>query len=342
MRTENDLREAFDHLAADAPDATEVLARLDRTTPAHRRTGLRIAVTVAATAAAVVAAPLLLDQAPTAPTTNPAAPATQPSGPFPFGFDLPVGWSARGGYLTGDMLTRSVTGPGGISCSVTSYRDGAFEQDRLTGRQQAAPVDGRPAATGELNIGKPGVTPRVLAWEYRAGAWAVAQCNEVVLGKDGVGKERLSLPQQDLRNRQVAESTDFAEQEGLLTPIKLGPLAGGLRVTEVMVDPVDLHGLTITLRGPAVAFSLMVTDVHPGPVKATGEIRTAPVKIRGKQGWLLREGQGLLVRDGEFEYTLDLIRGKPADPEAALIAIAEQVRVADPDRPATWFPLKQK
>jgi hypothetical protein len=74
MRTENELRDAFHHLAADAPDATEILTGLHRTAAAPRRRGhgLRVGVTVAATAAAVVAVPLLLDRARPTRRTRPA------------------------------------------------------------------------------------------------------------------------------------------------------------------------------------------------------------------------------------------------------------------------------
>jgi hypothetical protein len=252
----------------------------------------------------------------------------------------------KGADLTSDTLRRWISGPGGVSCSLTAYGSGTFRTSELIDPRPAAPVDGRPAVSGSLMIGKPKVTPGVLAWQYSDGVWAVAQCDKIVFRSVGGDKNHqkatnaLTGPQLEHANRQAAESTDFTVPQRLVTPIRTGPLPGGLRVTEAAVGAGKLQGSAITMRGPGVEIRLMVTTAHPAPFIENGEVKYIPVPVNGKKGWLLPDGPQLTVHDGEFEYVIGLVSGKLTNPRAELVAIAEQVEVADPDRTDTWFPLK--
>jgi len=193
MRTEEDLRDVFNHLAGTAPDADEVRASLhvDRRAAPRRRTALVLG-TVVATTAAAVAVPLALNDR--ADQQEPTV-ATQRAADENWRTVLSVR------PLTGFLETTRLYGqsfqyvgllsksPSHIRCSLTVHQNGHFDPATIPADSARVDVNGargyvavnrpdRPIISlpGRVDPAQPAAPVRAVIWQASPGLWATASC----------------------------------------------------------------------------------------------------------------------------------------------------------------------
>ena len=362
MPTIEDLREAFDHLATQAPDALA-----EPVHPAHRR---RTAVLLAAACTAVVAVgvPVALGRDDAAPPSAPVqptvhrhtlpkilphsgftalpAPADGESPDLAYGFAFPD--PVAGYTITPDALTRtyqhaSIYGPmdppGG---QVFVFYRGAFDPSALADRQPAE-VGGHQAFTGDYTFPNGEGPAPVLAWEYADDGWAVLFLG--VLHADGTpqdgGHNKSGINAQHAaalaaheamirRNEILIADAMIPVRSPLLTPIRIS----GSVATQVDAMSADSgpDGTIQVYDGNAGRQWLFKWSSHPLDSANT-------TTIHGHE-WDLRsslDGPSSILLIGD-QFGLTITTPSPAT-TTELEAFAAAIDLAaDPSDRSTWFP----
>ncbi len=330
MRTEHDLREAFDHLADSAPHPDDVLANLPSSSRPVRRRGRTPMVVgvVLATAAAAIAIPLA--------TRTPEPPvAAPPSSPWFTGItvDLPTGmrYSSQGVTSTGDHTVLLDTGSPEPRCVVTRYRPGGFSRGDVpagatsivVGTSSGFQYGPSRNADGTLRQG-------AVVWPYADNAWARSECTKPT-----------TFAFDAAQSLEIAERSTFDRSE-LPSPLRVKYLPAGFRPTGVStirqdqrLDGVpkrfgvyaakgapDSGGITTADKDPSIRMEYSATSVASPPSTTYQVAFTRPQ---------------LVILGNGFELVIS-VPSTLANGRAELDKIAANLdRAPDANDPGTWF-----
>ncbi|WP_020386903.1 hypothetical protein [Kribbella catacumbae] len=323
MRTEESLREALEFFAERAGQLEPEPTR----TPVRRVRRSVVLTAVAATVAAAVLVPVVLDRKGSPPPVTENTTTPKP----------PLRWTHQqlSVYPTG-ATTRTYSGPNQTSCHV-STQAGSYDLAKLGKLRKKTTVNGHPAdliqaavekprmPVAESGTAEPKPTPAPqthlrIAWSYRNGSWALADCSPDL--EDLGGAEQ--------RVQGFAESVDFGTPQ-LTAPIDFGYLPPGAQVQGISATAGSVQfGIP---KGPTA--SILVSLNWP-PLKHvyTGE---RAVQINGRAGRMRVDGT-LLIPFGTFDLVVQASSSTGADQESMVLAIAKGIRVADPMDRSSWFP----
>ncbi|GAB3826159.1 hypothetical protein [Kribbella italica] len=333
MRTEHDLRDAFDHLATSAPHPDDILANLPSTSrrPVRRgRTPMVVGV-VLATAAAAVAIPLVGQARQSAPPVAAEPPATNPwfTG---ITVDLLPGmrYSTQGITSTGDHSVLIDTGRPEPRCGVTRYRPGGFDVKQIPAG--ATPITVGQSRGFQYGSGKnPDGTLRqgAVVWSYAENSWARSECTKPTTFEFDAGQS-LEIARRSVFGRAVLPS-----------PLRLTYLPAGFRPTGVSVIRQDPH-----LAGVPKRFGVYAAKGAPVPGVVTADkdqgIRieysvTSLAAPSGTTYQVVHSRPELVVTGNGFKLVIS-VPATLADGRAELDKIAANLdRAPVPTDPRTWF-----
>lgn len=218
-------------------------------------------------------------------------------------------------------ITRTYSGPNRTSCFVTEYPADSFDPAKRGKLRKKTTVNGHPADLLETAVTTPQRTHLMIAWRYRTGRWALADCSPALE----------DLDQAEQRVQTFADSVDFGPSQ-FAAPVEFGYLPPGARVQsigttadfiEIGVTRTPTEGISVVLRWPSQTRVL------------TGE---RPVQINGRPA---RVGVNGFVRipSGTFDLTVHtLSNDTDTERQSMALAVAKGIRVADPKNRSTWFP----
>jgi hypothetical protein len=353
MRTEDDLRVAFEALADAAPPESDVLPQLTLAdTPTRPRRRLTpILATVAAMLAVVAGTAVVLDRHGPRTSTAAAAACAPAAGDLTrFRLDRIDGLAPFTAWAAGcgrrDIAALSAAG--GVWGYLTVYEPGAFDPKAYTGKPvrvaghrgfvaQMERPQGRLVPTG----GRYGV-----AWEYTPGAWAA------VTGLQQNAEAQLPLIQK------LAAALHPEFRDPLLVPMRLSYLPPGLRLTYAEAATNASTGLfTCRPEGyspePTCVFDLMGTYGCPPDLAVTIQepnqadlARGQRIEVNGHPAALVAAGQSgfpvptteVVVVEGRWTVTVLASGTTWRLPDDELIRIAAGVvPAASVTKLSTWF-----
>jgi hypothetical protein len=308
MRTEEDLRNALDRIAAKAPDLTPLLDSLPAVRPARRqrRTTLVVA-TVVATAAAAIGGPIVVDRLRDAPV-QPAG--EQAGSPWRNWVTLtaPAGMIVNPRSYEANRQVYQLAGvgsPWARWCLVTVHRNGDFDPGKIPAGSPRIDLNGLAGRLVTMPNGEP-IVPfpagyamasdnrvrpvTTVVWQPAKGIWALASCErQQQLGTLEV--PTIDAPSDTDSDTAVAiAKTVKATPRQLSAPFKIGYVPNGLQAQRV-------RDKTANFTGDGHSFSVVFTDGNP----ATGvESKSGTVKAGGLWG-----PQPMTGEDLEIAYTTD-------------------------------------
>ncbi|GAA3588650.1 hypothetical protein [Kribbella ginsengisoli] len=304
MRTEDSLREALEFFEAQAAQLEPEPPR----TPVRRVRRAVVLAAVAATAAAAVLVPAALHR------DAPHPPVTETPKP-------PVTWTHQQTNVEpASGITRVYFGSDRSTCWV-SERPGNYDPVAIGALRKKTMIDGHPADLIQVTTTTgSGQKPHLMmVLSYRPGRWTRLDCSQPPDDLDQAERQILSF----------ADSVDTGPQQ-LRAPIDFVELPPGTRVRsisagvgyiqlEIARNPNDM--ITATLNWPPQA------RVFPGD---------QPVQVNGRTGWVRASG---VLRIPFGTYDLEVHASIPrADQTAIALAIAKEIRTADPNDRSSWFP----
>jgi hypothetical protein len=298
-------------------------------------------------------------------TTAPAGPLTYPSGAFAYGitgyrtgpFTVSSAILVTPGYqesyvrrgdemeniYDGTKEEKVVASAPGYSALLTVYRPGAFQPTRFNGTESVR-VNGRPglyAAGVHYQPGDTSPSKGALAWQYADGAWATVAS----VTPDGYSKAEFL---------QIASGLGGGAATTPTVPVKLAWTPPGYTLTSVgatddfpnggpyMVSSVRLiktrpayTGLTATVDASAAGSPTFRVGVFP--VSFTDSTHQRP----GAAAYCNSGNANLCYRmtpDGKYLIELNSSGGIST---ADLRRVLDEATLADPGKPATWFPVTQ-
>lgn len=336
MRTEEDLRGAYDQLAADAPDAETMLTAIRNTERGKpRRRMILITAVATATAAAAIVVPTLLSQDPPAPQPSGAERAANPAWRTKFQLDLPAGFGSGGAYVTSTFHRATASGPPTGLCDITAYAAGAFDPKRIPVGSPTISVRGKPgylATMTDPGSAGPETLPRAV-WRYAADSWAVVGCQ-------GGG----DLP---TIAKKLADGVTFKTGR-IDAPLRVGywpanapvlsltPFLGG-RMDPSVSDSRPAFAIASDRTTEAQVKNDVMLSYRPGE---PGTHEGTPVTVNGRPAILqeFEDASSLYIAGNGFEVTIHVGHAPFADPRAELIRIAEGLDLsANPADLETWF-----
>jgi hypothetical protein len=207
MRTEEDLRNAFDQLADSAPAADDILAALTPSTRPVRRSRTPLVIgTALATAAAAIAAPLVVSHLKSDPPTGGEVKLSQRSNWLTV--PIPAGMRDNGRVYRADYQVLDLYPSGGgpaSECIVSAHRNGSFDPRQIPAGSPEVSINGlrgrvitstetdpvitlppeyfQAASTvaGEVLHSKINARPmKTVAWQPAKGIWALVSCEKQV------------------------------------------------------------------------------------------------------------------------------------------------------------------
>ncbi|MFI6678849.1 hypothetical protein [Kribbella sp. NPDC050470] len=269
MRTEEDLRAAFNHLASSAPAPDETLTRLGRVR--RRRTPLVVA-TALATATAAVAGPIVVSQLnDRAVTAEPRNSAWTPWVDLP----VPKGMRVNPRVHTANRQDYELIGftgrPWITTCLLTVHRNGDFDPATIPAGSPRIDLNGRSGRVVRSTQRRPFIAaPRgylgaiqgdplqTVVWQPGDGLWALLTCSS----QQELGT--LKVPQLDApyeANVPLAVTIAKSISPGTRTlgsPVKVGYLPEGLRPGRVTYRSPDAG-----IEGSGQNFTVDVSDGNP-------------------------------------------------------------------------------
>jgi hypothetical protein len=319
MRTEEDLRDAFDQLADQAPDPTDIRAALQpRSARRSRRTApiIGTAVATACAAAAAVVVPQVIPH-------NGSDIATQDKRNSAWShwldLNLPKNIEVVGQNFSAnrqDYEMFDVTQTTWVSyCWLQLHRNGDFNPATIPSGSPTIDLGGHQARVVTSTAGQPFMPgPRAyrfslvarpdktLAWQPAAGLWALFTC-------ESQRHDTTDAPLAADLGLATSLAKSFAPRTGRLgSPIKLGDLPGGLAAREVK-DSAAVPGDP----GAGEEFALLLSDGNP----ATGYVAPArkPTGLVSGNAWDPVNGDDLSIRydTSKFWNQMTTIRGGKAD-----------------------------
>ncbi|WP_327636001.1 hypothetical protein OHB24_39170 [Kribbella sp. NBC_00482] len=317
MRTEEDLRNALERIAAKAPDFTPALDDEHAVRPRHRRTPLVLA-TVMATAAAAIGGPILVDH-------------LRDTSAQPAGEQAAVSWrnwvtvTAPAGMIVNPRAyeaNRQVYQLAGVGspwarwCLLTLHRNGDFDPGKIPADSPRIDLDGLagrlvtmpngepivPLPVGyAMSSGSPVRPVTTVAWQPAKGIWALLSCQrQQELGTREV--PTIDAPSDSDSDTAVAfAKTIKATPQRLSAPFKVGYVPNGLRTLRVLDK-------TANFSGDGHSFSVVFTDGNPAtgakPRQEWSGDRDHPQAKAAKYGSLWGP-QPLPGEDLEIAYSTD-------------------------------------
>lgn len=348
MRTETDLRQAFEELADTAPDPEAVLRQLRLPSPARSRPSRRrpwIVVTAVGVVVLVVGA--LVPRFVADRVTAPAARRVGGNWSMIAMVDPPTGWSVYSRAVFGTYEVTELTGPTGKDvCSVELDGRGRQPSSPMTGPGQSVTVNGLPGVYTWFNdIG-------TVYWHYDTGAWAMVSCRHLDKGP--------RIPATATAVRQIALTLATAVEirpSPLLIPIKLKDAPAGYRIGSVSQSSfspsdwgVELEPTTADHSRPEISLGRDLSGSGGGgPVLVNGHLGTflvqavtGPAGPRGPASEYTSYAS-LCVR-ASVRTCISAGNSGPNHPDqstelrALFIRIASSLGfAADPNHPSTWF-----
>lgn len=327
MRTEQQLVDAMERLAATAPTSDKVLAGLrDQKHPTARRRRLILVV-----AAAVVVAVVLAIAVPTFLAKRTAQPAdTRAAGNWDLihRVDLPAGWGVAMATVTPNKESTRVSTPNGqpnptASCYVSVWAPGAYTPD--TGTVKRHPVDVNGHAGFYAGPSKDQSTLAGVSWTYTENGWANVDCG--------------TTQQADL---EIARRVVF-EATPVLLPFRLRSLPKGYQVATVQSGsvagtqvPSTIVQLASTVKDPAqptlsIGVSPGTAEVKPGlPGYEQATVAGLPAVFNATDKTLCLNDQGYQICIGASggqppDLTVSLW---PAGQRELLVKVAESLKLA--------------
>ena len=352
MRTENELRDAIDALADQAPEPadTRIMIASDRRRVWPRRL---VVIAVVAGCLAAIAVPSLHRVVRRAADTEPAVPSPgPPRWQQPLFTAVPApGWRVE---LTENSPGRSDVGIGSATaqagCWLSAFAPGRFDVRAIPARRTATTVGGKPAIFGpfELQFGDGIVADgeQSLAWQYAPDAWAVVYC------RDDDADRRTPDGQRRLA-REAAAMMRFGPGR-LRTPIAIDPAAGDPRTERIGTyravrhlderrNPPSVRATTLLGLGDQI---VSVDLRQQSPVDPESEPGATRVDVDGRPGWTVLvtmgpdryERRGLIVDTGNGTMLEIVSYAGPADASDELVAMARRIRIAaDLEDQSTWY-----
>ncbi|GAB2651269.1 hypothetical protein [Kribbella swartbergensis] len=273
MRTEQDLRNALDRLAATAPDVTPVVDDLPAVRPARRRRTTLVLATVMATAAAIVGGSVVVDRLR---ATTPPPAGQDSSSPW-------VGWAkvtAPDGMIVNPRVYEpnrqlyqlaGVGSPWSSYCLLSLHRNGDFDPRKIPADSPRIDVNGLAGRLITMPDGQPIVPfPRgyaisavgpvrpmtTLAWQPSRGLWALVSCvQQQQLGTREV--PQIDAPVDAAADSAVAVARKLtATQQRVLSPFRIGYVPSGLKVKSV-------SDKTSNFTGDGHQFRVLFSDGNP-------------------------------------------------------------------------------
>jgi hypothetical protein len=296
MRTENDLRESFDRLAAGAPHPGNVRAALQDGRRAPRRTALIIGTALAtatAATAAVVAPHLISSGAPVA-----GRPKADSAWSRWVDLNLPGNVHAVGQRFTANRQDFELFNAAQVrlsSCQLQLHRNGDFDPATIPAASPTIDIGGHPARVvtstakqpfmpGPLPYRYPAIASvrKTLAWQPVDGVWSLLTCET-----------------QRKPDTEIAADADLGMATGLASafgaparlgsPVKLGDLPDGVTAREVNYQPTEK---VIGVSGDN--FTVLLGDGSP----ATGYVPPVlePAGLVSGEPWDPDRGDDLSIR----------------------------------------------
>jgi hypothetical protein len=281
MRTEEDLRNALDRIAATAPDRSPIVDNLPVDRPPRRRRTALVLATVMATAAAAVGGPILVDQLRDT-TTEPAG--EQAGSPWGNWVTLtaPKGMIVNPRAYEANRQVYQLVGvgsPWASWCLLTLHRNGDFNPGKIPSDSPRVDLNGLAGRLITMPNGEPIVPFPVgyamrsvpvrpmtsVAWQPAKGIWALLSCEkQQELGTRAV--PQIDAPSDADSDTAVAVAKSIkATPQRLSAPFKIGYVPNGLRALRV-------EDKTANFSGDGHSFGVVFSDGNP----ATG---AKPVQV---------------------------------------------------------------
>jgi hypothetical protein len=245
MRTEEDLRTAFDHLADSAPAADDILAALPPAIKPVRRSRTPLVLgTVFATAAALIGGSVLVDQL--KPSEQVADEFTASAWTPWLTVPAPQQMRVNPFVSTPNRQTwqiSKISGPWSASCLVSAHRNGDFDPGSIPADSPTVNINGAkgrvttsskvdpllPPPTGSYALQTPAQPSQTIAWQPARGLWALVTCQ--TMAEDGT-RDIHSLWKSDLpKATELARAISTGGR--LASPYQIGPLPGGFKPDQV-------------------------------------------------------------------------------------------------------------
>ncbi|TCO35205.1 hypothetical protein EV652_10184 [Kribbella steppae] len=305
MRTEEDLRAAFDHLGRTAPAPDDLLAKLDTLRPVRRRRRTPLVVaTAVATATAAIAGPLVVNHLNDRANTTGQERRNLAWTPW---VDLPVpkGMKLNPRVYTANRQDYELIGftgkPWITACLLTVHRNGDFDPAKIPAGSPRVDLNGRPGRVVHSTPSRPfnpaprgylgviqGNPLQTIAWQPGDGLWALLTCSsQRELGT--LKAPQLDAPYQ--ANVPLAVTIAKSVSPGTRTlgsPVKVGHLPEGLRP-----DRVTYRSPTGEAEGFGQNFVIDLSDGNP----ATGfRPRDLDASAKDDRPYEPRPGDDLRIR----------------------------------------------
>jgi hypothetical protein len=342
MRTEEDLRNAFDRLADSAPDPSHVLTVVGPR-PVRRRPLVLGA--VLATTAAVIAVPLIVShdkQPPVQSTTAPANEAWRDRLSLPLPANLI--YDERGFGRSSQTITLD-GGNTRTTCFLTAYAKGAFDAGKIPPGSPRVRINN---VLGYVALLADPFSPatakkRWIVWEPAPNTWTTSYCN--VAGQVDPAKAT-----------EIARSVNTSPQR-LPAPYRIGYLPAGLSVTTLSVNPQNtstsevpnnfIADLGTEEPAPRTPGPIMLAPGGPARISyLTGPSATRtslPVNaeriiINGRTAYLGKDGPStvLAIKGDGFQVRIELGGGAGDRPELIKIAKGLELAPSATDT-SSWF-----
>ncbi|GAA1582473.1 hypothetical protein GCM10009789_40300 [Kribbella sancticallisti] len=285
MRTEDDLRTAFDQLADSAPHPDSVLADLrpERSTP-RRRTPI-ILVSAVATVAVAVGGPLAI-----AHLRSDSQAAGQEGLPMLQNWvtvPIPAGMVDRGHTYQQDYQVQyllKATGPVGASCLWSVHRNGSFDASSIPAGSPTVTINGIKASVVTAPTAKPvlklppeyyagnkivskaasgtagpiklvGKKMTTVAWQPAAGLWALVTCERQV---DNGWLDAPYNP--DVANAMALAKTITGQSARLSSPVQVSYLPEGLAPARTYTSDAEKFGPKAAVPEAGNGFDIHFSD----------------------------------------------------------------------------------
>ncbi len=330
MRTEEDLRRTFDHLADTAPDPSRILTVVEPPPVRRSRTPLLIGAALATTAA-VVAVPLAVNHHRQQQTTSPAAQQTARPSNDAWRVRLFIPLQAPLAYDTRTFSPSSqriivAGGNAETTCLLDSYAKGAFDAGRIPPGSPRIKINNSLGYVALLaDPLSPAVKSKQVVWEPAPDTWVSSWC---LVGRRVDTTKAAS----------VARTARLAEQR-LPAPYRIRYLPTGLQVTGLSSTPHDNDlDFASSLGGGPANITYLTGDAVTGTKLPRNAERIA---INGRTGYLGTDAGGgaqvLAIRGDGFQVRIILAGAVPNEREE-LIKIAEGLDLTpNPTDSSTWF-----
>jgi hypothetical protein len=319
MRTEQDLHDAFDHLADQAPHSADLRATLLPRRPS-RRTAPLIGTAVATACAAVAA--VVVPQVISHDGSDPAAQASRNAAWSRWvDLNLPANVEAVGQRFTADRqdyeLYDDVQRAVPTFCQLQLHRNGTFDPSTIPADSPTVDIGEHRARVVTWTAKKQFMpAPRgyraplvakvekTLAWQPVDGVWALFSCETQPPGTT-------ALPTTNLERATSLARSFSPPTRSLGSPVRLGELPKGISPSRVFYQPFEDE-----VPGSGENFAVLSSDGNP----ATGYVPPVPKPAGLVMGnpWDAAAGDDLSIRYDTSKFWDQLTRIRGDRPDAVI------------------------